>query len=102
MGGPEKQVEIARKRFFDAGAQNLDRNFFATGRGGKMHLGDGCRRDGGIIETFKQLTDRLAQLFFDCRAGLIGGKGRQPVLKVRKVSRHFLAQKVRAGCQHLA
>ena len=101
-GQPVEEVEVAGEGLRDARAQHLDRHLAALAGGGKVDLGDRGGGDGLVVEAAEQRIDRRAELVLDGGAGLRRGKRRQPVLEVREVARHGLADQVGAGRQRLA
>ena len=101
-GNPAHQFEIALESVLDPRPQHLDGDLLALGGDGKVNLGDGRRRHRLVVEAGKKGVHGLPQFLFDGGPGLMGGKRRQTVLKLRKVLRHFLAQEIGPGGERLA
>jgi len=67
-----------------------------------VHLGDGGRSDGGVIEAGEQGPDGPFQGALDDGPGLAHRKRRHPVLQLRKLRGDVVGQQVAAGGKHLA
>ena len=94
LGHPQEQVDVPVEGSLDARAQHLHRHLAAVVGHRKMHLGDGGGGDGLVVELRKHLAQGAAELGLDGGPRLGAVERRQPVLQLRQVRRHFLAQKV--------
>ena len=66
-----------------ARTQYLDHDFIAVLQGGRMHLRNGCRGEGGGLEAAEYFLERLAESPLDHRHGNLAGKRRHAVLQFR-------------------
>ncbi len=102
LGDPGEQIDIAVEGALDPRPQHLDRDLAAAAVGGEMDLRDGGGGDRRIVEVPVQRRDGPAEFLFDDGAGLAARKRRHLVLKVRKVGRDALAEKIRTRRHRLA
>src|SRR5690625_713744 len=92
-----QQVNIAPDLFFYAGAHHLDDHRPSILEPGGMHLGNGCRCQGGVVEFIKQLVHWRLELALDDGACLVAVKWRHIVLQPGQVVGNIGGQQVAAG-----
>ena len=102
--GEEHVGEVAREAAFDAGPQNLDRDFalaVAVAHPGAMHLGD---RSGGhrVAELDVEARQRRLEGGFDLRDGDFARRRRHAVLQPFQLRRDLGSDDVGPGREKLA
>src|SRR5262249_34924925 len=63
-----------------------------------MHLSQACRRNGFVLEAFKDFIDLRVKLSFNNCSCLSGGKRRHLILQLAQFLDVFNRQQIRASC----
>jgi len=97
-----EDVEVGGNGSCNIGPTDFDRYFFAVGKAGFMHLGNGRRGQRSLFDGGKQLADGTSEFASYLLADPLKGKGRDGVLQATEFRNVFGRQKVGTGGKQLS